>query len=490
MQITHRFVDQASGATLARPGLQQALQLARQGAFDVLLVYRIDRLTRSIVGLMTIVEQLETTGIALTSATEPIDTQGPVGRMLLQLLGIFAEFERNLLIDRITAGFERKAARGEWLSGRTPYGYNLDSPTKTLTPNTDEAAVVHAVFLKYTEQRLGATSIAHWLNDTGRRTKYSGLWTGQTILRLLRNPVYIGKVAHHDTIHDGKHQPIIDPELFHKAQTLLAQRSSQHTQRPAASDYLLSGLMRCTSCTGAYVGAGAHGRNGYYRYYLCRTRQTKGANACQGQRLPADDLEQAVLAALLDTYNDLDLFEQAITTAQAAADQDTPRLEQELASTQAQLHDTTAAIDRYLRAFETGTMPDTACAPRVQQLSNRQQELINYQDQLLTQLNTTHDPTPPRHQLQAIGTTIRKVIDHEPPAVIKDVLAALIDTIHIDPQREAHPVFKVPNTTENRLIVAENTTETRTAVRMESHYVELRGIEPLASSMRPRRSTN
>jgi site-specific DNA recombinase len=78
----------------------------------------IDGLIRSIVGLMTIVEQLEVAGVALRSATEPIDTQGSVGRMLLQLLGIFAEFERSLLIDRITSGFEHKAARSEWLTGR------------------------------------------------------------------------------------------------------------------------------------------------------------------------------------------------------------------------------------------------------------------------------------------------------------------------------------------------------------------------------------
>lgn len=138
-KITHRFVDQASGATLERPGLQAALAAARAGEFDVLLVYRIDRISRSIVGLMAIVEELEAAGVALRSATEPIDTQGPVGRMLLQLLGIFAEFERSLLIDRITKGFERKAARGEWLGGPGPFGYRVDPATKTLTADPNEA---------------------------------------------------------------------------------------------------------------------------------------------------------------------------------------------------------------------------------------------------------------------------------------------------------------------------------------------------------------
>lgn len=155
--ITHRFVDQASGATLDRPGLQAALAAARAGEFDVLLVYRIDRLTRSIVGLMSIVEDLAASGVALRSATEPIDTNGPVGRMLLQLLGIFAEFERGLLIDRISKGFERKAARGEWLGGPGPYGYTLDSASKTLIPEPAEATVVRAIYAKYVEERLGAT---------------------------------------------------------------------------------------------------------------------------------------------------------------------------------------------------------------------------------------------------------------------------------------------------------------------------------------------
>jgi site-specific DNA recombinase len=167
-RITHRFVDHASGATLARPGLQQALDAARNGEFDVLLVYRIDRRARSIRGLMDIVEDLEKAGVALRSVTEPIDTSGPVGRMLLQLLGIFAEFERAILIDRITAGLGRKAARGEW-SGRPPFGYTLDKDTKTLRVN-DAAALVPVIFDTYVAGQLGATAIAHWLNQTGQRS--------------------------------------------------------------------------------------------------------------------------------------------------------------------------------------------------------------------------------------------------------------------------------------------------------------------------------
>ncbi|HEX9767298.1 MAG TPA: recombinase family protein, partial [Nitriliruptorales bacterium] len=345
MEITHRFVDQASGATLERPGLQQALDLARDGAFDVLLVYRIDRLTRSIVGLMTVVNELEAAGVALKSATEPIDTQGPVGRMVLQLLGIFAEFERNLLIDRITKGFARKAARGEWVGGRPPYGYRVDSETKTLAPEPDEATLVRDVFTKYADEHQGAVTIANWLNDTGRRTRHGHYWTGQTLLRMLRNPVYRGKIVHHDSVHDGKHDALVTPSLFERTQELLEERgqttreakkasqdsAATNTKGRPRSDYVLTGLVRCTACKGAFIGRTAHGRGGRaYRYYVCRTHKAKGARACTAPRLPADDVEDGVVSALLALLGDTDLIQDAIDEALAARRQRRPSLDEQL----------------------------------------------------------------------------------------------------------------------------------------------------------------
>lgn len=178
---------------MERPGLQAALATAGVGEFDVLLVYRIDRLSRSITGLMEIVGELDRVGVTLRSATERIDTPGPVGRMLLQLLGIFAEFERGVLIDRITKGFECKPARGEWLSGRAPYGYQLDSATKSLEPHMVEAPAVRTIFSAYADEHLGAKAIAIRFNKAGRRSRNARPWTNQTILRVVHNPVYVGK---------------------------------------------------------------------------------------------------------------------------------------------------------------------------------------------------------------------------------------------------------------------------------------------------------
>lgn len=172
-----RFADDASGAGTYRPGLQRALTAARAGVIDVLLVYRVDRLTRSLRDLVTLLDDLDQAGVAFRSATEPFDTATAMGRMLVQMLGMFAQFERDTIIDRVIAGMERKAAAGKWKGGRRPYGYQVDPATSTLITDQDEAAVVRLIFGLYARDRLGGKTIARTLNDRGHRTTTGGTWS-------------------------------------------------------------------------------------------------------------------------------------------------------------------------------------------------------------------------------------------------------------------------------------------------------------------------
>ena len=128
--------DRTTGTKLDRPGLQAALDLARLGRIDQLLVYRIDRLSRKVRQLASIAEELDTLNVILRSATEPFDTASPAGRMMLQMLGVFAEFEHATIVDRITAGIERRAREGRWYSGRPPFGYTLKDGQLTPDPIT------------------------------------------------------------------------------------------------------------------------------------------------------------------------------------------------------------------------------------------------------------------------------------------------------------------------------------------------------------------
>ncbi len=114
------YSDDASGAKLDRPGLRDVLSAARSGQFDILLVYRLDRFTRRIRDLSYLIDELDSAGVAFRSATEPFDTATPAGRMMVQMLAVFAEFERAMIIDRVVNGMERKAAKGRWTLGTTP----------------------------------------------------------------------------------------------------------------------------------------------------------------------------------------------------------------------------------------------------------------------------------------------------------------------------------------------------------------------------------
>jgi len=315
-----RFADDASGSTTHRPGLQRALAAARAGLFDVLLVYRVDRLTRSLRDLVTLLDDLDRAGVVFRSATEPFDTATAMGRMLVQMLGMFAQFERDTIIDRVIAGMERKAAAGKWKGGRRPFGYQVEPATTTLIPDQDEAAVVRLIFGLYTRDRLGGKTVARALNARGHRTTTGRTWSAHQVLRVLSNRVYLGELTFRSITATGSHPAIIDDTVFDQAQRILAARGEDYAKRAASgSDYLLTGLMRCPSCGKAMIGTRAHGRSRAYRYYTCFTRARYDTKRCASSRLDADAIEHAVLGALAAFYRDQhDLIADAITQAQAS----------------------------------------------------------------------------------------------------------------------------------------------------------------------------
>ncbi len=315
-----RFADDASGASTRRPGLQRALAAATAGVIDVLLVYRVDRLTRSLRDLVTLLDDLDRAGVVFRSATEPFDTATAMGRMLVQMLGMFAQFERDTIIDQVIAGMERKAAAGKWKGGRRPYGYQVDPATSTLIPDQDEAVVVRLIFGLYTRDRLGGKTVARALNARGHRTTTGGTWSAHQVMRVLSNRIYLGELTFRGITVSGSHPALIDDSVFAEAQRILAARGEDYSKRAASgSDYLLTGLMRCPSCGKAMIGTRAHGRSRLYRYYTCFSRVRYDSKRCGASRLDADAVERAVITALGAFYRDQHgLIADAIAQAQAS----------------------------------------------------------------------------------------------------------------------------------------------------------------------------
>jgi site-specific DNA recombinase len=354
-----RYTDDMSGATVERPGLQKALRDAKLGRYDVLLVYRIDRIARSLRGLLEVLDELERAGVAFRSVTEHFDTQSPVGRMLIQILGAFAEFERATIIDRVIAGMERKAARGGWCGGTRPFGYQVDPATHFLVPDPTEGPLVAVIFDLYANQRLGARAIAMQLNAQGHRSRMGRLWGHTTVLTVLRNRAYLGELHFRGAYHPAPHPPLVDRAVFDTAQALLEERGEAHSKRASnSSEYLLAGRVVCQQCGKHFVGNAATGNRYRYRYYTCYSRLRYGTRACSSERLPAEQLDHAVLDALLAAYQHSDLFERAVTAADRQAASLHEHYQGELAVVTTEIGK--AAIERYLDAFEAGTLPENA----------------------------------------------------------------------------------------------------------------------------------
>ena len=458
------FSDQCSGATLERSALQRALREARAGRFDLLLVYRVDRLARSVRGLAQILEELDRAGVAFRSATEPFDTATSAGRMMVQMLGVFAEFERATIVDRVLAGMERKAQRGGWNGGTIPYGYGYDSATGFLSVNAEEAPLVPVIFGLYARRRLGSKAVAAWLNRRGHRTREGRLWSPDRVLSVLRNRAYLGEVFFRGDSFPAPHPALVSRDVFADAQAVVEERREERSMRRSnPSDYLLAGVVVCDRCGGHYIGTAAHGRSARYRYYTCLARQRYGTGHCDADRLPARDLEAAVVEALDAVYARTDLVDQAIAAAAGGAEQE-PKIHDQMAQVAADLARTEAAIERYLLAFESGSFPEAQCGERVRTLSQRATELRCRQGELQAALDDAPAPTITGADIAALRTQLCAVLTDPSaePSVVKALLRLLIAEIRVVSRDAIQPTFRIP----------------LDPVRVEAGVVRPEGLEP------------
>ncbi|HEX4115208.1 MAG TPA: recombinase family protein [Solirubrobacteraceae bacterium] len=230
--IAAAFEDQATGTTLERPGLKAALDLARQKRVDLLLVYRVDRLSRKVRQLAAFCEELDQLGVVLKSATEPFDTGSPAGRMMLQMLGVFAEFEHATIVDRVTAGLERRVREGRWMGRRIPYGYMRDPDSKALLPCPVKAPVLRYIFALYTQERQGTTSIARTLEAEGAPPPRQYGWSPNALQVILANPAgHKARPRHLPAAHPAPPHTPTSPARPRSQPRPNARRTRRHTAR-------------------------------------------------------------------------------------------------------------------------------------------------------------------------------------------------------------------------------------------------------------------
>jgi site-specific DNA recombinase len=283
-----------------------------------------------------------------------------------------------------------------------------------------------------------------------------------------RQPRLPRLIRWNDNLHQGLHEPLVDEDTFERARAILARRHEQASlRRGNPTDFLLSGLVRCHHCGRAYVGTSAHGNGGRYTYYTCSTRYKYGPGKCDGDRLPKDRLEDAVLRQLAGIYRDQRLIEQALADAAERSERDQPQLEEALAGCRAEIARTERKLDRYYDAFETGELSAADCHERVHGHHARLETLREQEADLSRRLATDADELPDAAALTELADHLDEVIASESPEQAKELLRLLVKEIRVHNRRRILPIYRVP-----------------TAVRAIPRKVELAGLEPATSWVR------
>jgi site-specific DNA recombinase len=295
-----------TGANTDRPAFRRLLDDVDAGRVDVVVVYKVDRLSRSLLDFARVMERFNTAGTSFVSVTQNFSTHDAMGRLTLNMLMSFAEFEREMISERTRDKIAASRRKGKWTGGSVPLGYSVVD--KKLVVNELEAALVREIFALYHEHR-SALAVVRILNErrhTPRRNTMSGLarmpraWVANDVYRILKNTVYAGYFALGDEVVTAEHPPLIERSLFVRTQELLALATVTRKAAARNSDYLLRGIVRCARCGAVFTCASTTKRGVTHRYYRCATRDKRGGHACPARPMTAGALEDYVIERLRD----------------------------------------------------------------------------------------------------------------------------------------------------------------------------------------------
>jgi site-specific DNA recombinase len=343
LALPERYDDPAySGATLERPALKRLIQDVETGKVDTVVVYKIDRLSRSLLDFTKLIEKLEACNVTLVSVTQQFNTTTSMGRLTLNMLLSFAQFEREVIAERIRDKVAAAKRRGKYMGGTPPLGYDVDRVNKRLLVNAEEAVLVRFIFRRFVQ--IGSTTtLAKELNQQGRRTKAwvtvkgrnraGTAWHKGHLYRLLNNPLYLGLVAHKDQTFPGEHEAIIDRKLWDEAHKILAQNfHARARQTRSKTPALLRGVIRCAHCDSGMGITYTAKKGRQYRYYLCVKADKRGYDTCPIGNLPAAEVEEAVVNQLRAVFRSPELVAKTFKDVRALEEEERGRLEQDKAA--------------------------------------------------------------------------------------------------------------------------------------------------------------
>ena len=368
-----------SGGNIERPALKRMMEDIQAGKIDCVVVYKVDRLSRSLLDFARVMETFDKFSVSFVSVTQHFNTTHSMGRLTLNILLSFAQFEREIIGERIRDKLAAQCRRGQWTGGYPVLGYDVDRSERTpkLVVNPEEATKVRRIFSLYLELK-NLMPVVEELDKRGWKNKlwYSkkGLPKGGrsfdkcSVHALLTNPIYCGKIKHKTELYQGQHQAIIDDEIFERVQAQLRENSFNRGNRlPSKYGGLLKGLIRCPNCNVAMVHNMTKRNAIVYRYYTCVRAIKRGRQACKHPSLPAGEIEAAVVDQVREISRDTKLRDEIIRQAKIATKQGRAELE----SHHVQLTRQLTRDHGEIRELALDQKPNTSIAHRIADIQDR-----------------------------------------------------------------------------------------------------------------------
>ncbi len=445
-QLHQMYQDQESGTHMKRPGLQAMLLDAQAQTFDHLLVFRVDRLSRKVHELASMVDLLKQHEVHLASITEPFDTANPAGKMMLQMLGVFAEFEHATIVERTKAGMAKKASTGRWVGGNPPYGYT-HKPESGLVIRDEEAVLVRKIFKWYVIDREGSSSICRQLNQAGHRRRSGRPWDKRAVIYMLQNPLYVGKLRWRELVHEGIHDPIISEILFDKAQEIMKGRREESPghQFNRNGERLLTGVIKCSKCGSHMIGYSTTKKNSgqRYPYYTCNKRWAD--KSCNQDNTRADHLEEAIMQDIGDMFRDEQFMARVWEEANRKLSAEKPDIENEISEVFTKIEMIQGKIDRYFKAFEDGSLEPQVCSAKVKDLKAQVDDLESEKRELQARRERLELPAIDKEMLTSLLANFEKVMAAGTNAQRKDLLQRIVKKVVVHGRSKVEIWYGIPN---------------------------------------------
>ena len=378
------YVDDGySAKDLNRPEMKRMIKEVTSKKFNAVLVVRLDRISRSQKDVLYLIEDVfEPANIGFKSVTQTFDTTTAFGKAAIGMIAVFAQLERDQLIERVTEAKKEAAQQGRFMGGSPAFGYDHNPATKNVTINEMEAKVVRRIYEEYLRGETGYQAIADKLNEQKIPAKKSNGWSRSTLQKILTNPFYAGYIPHKGELHQGQHPPIITVEHYNQVQDLLKTRNKY---LPQIHSGLVSGLIYCGEC-----GARMRTKNVWQnypntdpkkvtRYYICYSQDgstpymVKDA-ACRCGYKNSDEMDALVVKQLMKYSTNPKAIKEVVKELLDKTNlPDNPRI---LAQSKKELDIIKKKLTRWYEAFENGALDlDELNTDRVKELREQRQYL-------------------------------------------------------------------------------------------------------------------